>query len=77
MEIICPSCGKANSQPMHALGCRPFALLRSVARLVELRVWGKMSALGNVMEARAHAGPSWAPYILEAARLAFLACVLR
>jgi hypothetical protein len=78
MDIICPSCSKGNqSTPCLRCGCdlSPlFAVCR--AALVELTVAGKCLRLGDLMEARAHAGQSWGLYhTSEAARLAFLACV--
>jgi hypothetical protein len=78
MEIVCPSCGKANeSTPCRRCGCELsslFAVYRAAE--VELRVAGKYLRSGNVNEARKHAARSWElHHTSEAARVAFLACI--
>jgi hypothetical protein len=78
MEIVCPSCGKANqSTPCLRCGCelsQLFAVCRAAE--FELRIAGKCLRFGNVDEAREHAAHSWElHHSAEAARLAFLACI--
>jgi predicted amidophosphoribosyltransferase len=78
MEIICPSCGKANeATPCRRCGCelsQLFAVCRAAE--VELRIAAKCLSSGNVAEAREHATHSWElHHSSEAARLAFLACI--
>jgi hypothetical protein len=79
MEIVCPSCGKANhSNPCGRCGCELlplFAVYRAAE--VELSVAGKCLRSGNIDEAREHAARSWElHHSSEAARLAFLACIV-
>jgi len=78
MEIVCPSCGKANqSTPCGRCGCdlSPLFAVYGAAEF-ELRVAGKCLRSGNLDEAREHAAKSWElRHSPEAARLAFLACI--
>jgi hypothetical protein len=78
MEIVCPSCGKANqSTPCGRCGCELsplFAIYRAAD--IELSVAGKCLRSGNVNEARERASHSWElRHTSKAARLAFLACI--
>jgi hypothetical protein len=78
MEIVCPSCGKANqSTPCLRCGCELSQLFAVChAAEVKLRIAGKCFRSGNVDEAREHAAHSWElHHSFEAARLAFLACI--
>src|SRR5208282_946616 len=78
MEIICPSCGKANeATPCRRCGCELSQLFAVCgAAEVELRIAAKCLRSGNVAEAREHAAHSWElHHSSEAARLAFLACI--
>jgi hypothetical protein len=78
MEIVCPSCGKANqSTPCRRCGCELsplFGVYRAAE--MELRVAGKCLRSGKIEEARERAAHSWElRHTSEAARLAFLACI--
>jgi hypothetical protein len=78
MEIVCPSCGKANqSTPCRRCGgelASLFAVCRAAE--LELRVAGKCLRSRNLDEAREHAERSWKlRHTPEAARLVFLACL--
>src|SRR6516162_2599681 len=77
MEIICPSCGKANDSPAcRRCGCELSALFAiDCAARIELAMGGKCLRCGNALDARNHAARSWQlRHTLGAARLAFLAC---
>jgi hypothetical protein len=78
MEIVCPSCGKANE----STSCRRcgselsqlFAVFRAAE--IELNVAGTCLRFGSADQAREHAAHSWElHHTSEAARLAFLSCI--
>jgi hypothetical protein len=78
MEIVCPSCGKANrTTPCVRCGCELsplFAVCHAAEE--ELRAAGKCMRSGSAEEACGHAAHSWElHHTTEAARLAFLASV--
>jgi hypothetical protein len=78
MEIVCPSCGKANeSSPCRRCGGELSTLFAVYhAAEVQLRVAGKCLRSENADEALARAAHSWEMHhTSEAARLAFLACL--
>ena len=78
MEIVCPSCGKANqTTPCVRCGCELSPLFAVChAAEVELRVAGKCLRSGNAEEACGHAVHSWElHHTSKAARLAFMACI--
>src|SRR5271165_4257740 len=78
MEIVCPSCSRANQSTLCGrCGCELSSLFAlSRAAEVELRVAGKCLCAGNVAEAREHAARSWQlHHSSEAAHVAFLACI--
>jgi hypothetical protein len=78
MDIVCPSCGKANqSSPCRRCGCElsPLFLICRAAE-AEVRAAGQCLRSGEINDARAHAEHSWElHHSAEAARLAFLACI--
>src|SRR6516162_505971 len=78
MEIVCPSCGKANGvSPCRRCGCDLSSLFAiDGAAGVELATAGKFLRTGNAGDARKHAARSWQlRHTPESARLAFIACV--
>ena len=79
IEIVCPSCGKANgSSPCRRCGCDLSSLLTiERAAGIELATAGKCLRIGNAGDARKHAALSWQlRHAPEAAYLAFIACLL-
>jgi hypothetical protein len=79
MEIVCPSCGKANEMsPCRRCGCDLSSLFAiDAAAGIELVAAGRCLRTANASDARKHATRSWQlRHAPGAARLAFIACVV-